>query len=570
MAKKKNEAPEVITLSDQELAALLERLDNLSITQADANLLKSILTMTVWIQQRLKRAKLSIKRLQKLFGFNSEASNKKKAGKSDSPEKDQNSGDLSANDDVGQSSCPPKKKPKHDPDQNHGRLAASNYVGCEKIDVAMDESFADNKCPSCLASGTVAKLYAVNPKVVIVLTGKPLISGQQYHLARLRCTVCQSYLTASLPEQVTDQRYQSSCATSIAIAHYYAGMPFNRLEMLQQAQGIPVPDATQYELVPGLYHLVVVPIFNVLRAYGANSEILYHDDTMGRILDQIQRHKLTSHKKAVHSTAIVGQYGEHRIYLFATSTKTAGAEFASLMGQRQVDQPILTMSDASSSNFPELEESLLCKWIISLCLAHSRRKFVELIDNNADEVKFILATMGRIYHHDCDCKQQSFNDEQRLAYHQQHSQPLMEAMRVWLNNLLKFNQTEPNSALGEAIVYLLKHWQGLTQFYRIAGAPLDNNLCEQAIKVFIRYRKNSLFYRTAYGANVGDAMMSVIHTAQAAGVNVFDYLNMLQAYHQSVNVAPEDWLPWNYQHALAKQGQMDAPSYAMARHADTS
>lgn len=98
---------------------------------------------------------------------------------------------------------------------------------------------------------------------------------------------------------------------------------------------------------------------------------------------------------------------------------------------------------------------------------------------------------------------------------------------------------------------MLKRWEWLTQFLRVAGAPLDNNICEQAIKVAIRYRKNSLFYRTFYGASIGDAMMSVLYTAKYNGINIFDYLNKLQENLNAVQENPERWLPWNYQETLA-------------------
>jgi transposase len=86
----------------------------------------------------------------------------------------------------------------------------------------------------------------------------------------------------------------------------------------------------------------------------------------------------------------------------------------------------------------------------------------------------------------------------------------------------------------------------------VAGAPIDNSLCEQAIKVAIRHRRNSLFYKTFKGAQVGDCLMSVIHTAAKNNVNIFEYLNALQRYKNSVQVDPSSWLPWNYKNMLDK------------------
>ena len=109
---------------------------------------------------------------------------------------------------------------------------------------------------------------------------------------------------------------------------------------------------------------------------------------------------------------------------------------------------------------------------------------------------------------------------------------------------------EPNSGLGKAITYFLRHWKGLTAFLREAGAPLDNNLCERALKRAVLHRKNALFYRTLHG-EVGDLFMSLIHTCERAGVNAFDYLSQLQCHAAELASNPRAWMPWNYQEQLA-------------------
>ena len=108
---------------------------------------------------------------------------------------------------------------------------------------------------------------------------------------------------------------------------------------------------------------------------------------------------------------------------------------------------------------------------------------------------------------------------------------------------------EPNSSLGKAIRYMLKHWDKLTLFLRQAGAPLDNNLCERVLKRAILHRKNSLFYRSSHGAQVGDMYMSLIHTCELCQVNPFDYLTALHRNPDASAADPDAWLPWNYQDA---------------------
>ena len=83
------------------------------------------------------------------------------------------------------------------------------------------------------------------------------------------------------------------------------------------------------------------------------------------------------------------------------------------------------------------------------------------------------------------------------------------------------------------------------------GAPLDNNICERALKKAILHRKNALFYKTLRGARVGDIFMSLIHTCELGGVNPFDYLTELERHAEELSSRPQDWMPWNYRETLA-------------------
>ena len=127
----------------------------------------------------------------------------------------------------------------------------------------------------------------------------------------------------------------------------------------------------------------------------------------------------------------------------------------------------------------------------------------------------------------------------------------MEKLHDWLEAQIAQKQVEPNSGLGKAITYLLRHWKGLTAFLRQAGAPLDNNLCERALKRVVLHRKNALYYRTLNGAQAGDLFMSLIHTCELCQANPFDYLTELQHHAVELSANPSAWMPWNYrQHAV--------------------
>jgi transposase len=93
----------------------------------------------------------------------------------------------------------------------------------------------------------------------------------------------------------------------------------------------------------------------------------------------------------------------------------------------------------------------------------------------------------------------------------------------------------------------------------VPGAPLDNNVCERALKKAIRHRRNSLFYKTRHGAHVGDVFMSLIHTCEFCGGNPFDYLTELDCHADQAASNPQDWMPWNYRQALDNTAPAVAP-----------
>ncbi|TMB75176.1 MAG: hypothetical protein E6J52_10050 [Chloroflexi bacterium] len=101
-------------------------------------------------------------------------------------------------------------------------------------------------------------------------------------------------------------------------------------------------------------------------------------------------------------------------------------------------------------------------------------------------------------------------------------------------------------------------------FLRLPGAPLHNNIAERALKLAIRHRNNSLFYRSERGARVGDIYMTLIHTTELQGENPFHYLTELMRHESAVAEEPAAWLPWNYRDTLARflRGRIPARSGA--------
>ena len=296
---------------------------------------------------------------------------------------------------------------------------------------------------------------------------------------------------------------------------------------------MPLPATTQWDLMAAAAKLLW-PVLGELIRQAAQGSVMHNDDTSMRIL------RLTREpgdkRTGTFTSGIVSMVGAWTIALFFTGWKHAGENLADILKQRARElPPPIQMSDALSRNSPKVEgvEPLQAN-----CLAHGRRQVVGVADNFPEECRYVLETLRDVYHHDAQAREQAMAPDERLRFHQEHSEPLMKGLHAWMEAQLAEHKTEPNSGLGKAISYLLNHWTKLTLFLRQAGAPIDNNIVERALKKAILNRKNALFYKTLNGAGVGDLFMSLIHSCELNGANPFDYLTELLRHAEVLKQKP--------------------------------
>ena len=155
------------------------------------------------------------------------------------------------------------------------------------------------------------------------------------------------------------------------------------------------------------------------------------------------------------------------------------------------------------------------------------------------------------------------SDNERLAYHIEHSKPIMFALYEQIEDLLSSKDVEPNGELAKALRYFQNHWVELTRFLSVAGAPIDNNIVERALKLAIRVRKNSLFYKSRYSAALSGMLISLIYTCTYSNINPATYLTALQKNVEAVTKNPERWMPWNFDEQL-KNVTPHSPVHATA------
>lgn len=533
-------------VSIEELEAVIGRAENGPLSEQDRQLLLSAAQTLRFLTAQLEKKNISTARLKKLlFGVSTETSNN--LGLTTSGPDPAGSPDTKDKDD--QSSEP---KPKR---KGHGRNGADAYTGAKKVQVSHETLKPGDPCPDCI-KGTVYE--TVKPGTIVCVSGRAPLDATVYELQKLRCNLCGKTFTAKAPPEAVkqDTKYDAEAGSMVALLKYGTGMPFNRLEGLQGTMGIPLPAGTQWGILEDVRPLCL-PVHEYLIVAAAQGQVFHNDDTPMLIRERDVSEQAedidptASGRTGQFTSGIVSILGEHKIALYFTGENHAGENLARVLRHRAdaLAAPI-QMCDALARNVPPD-----FKLILGNCLLHGRRNFVDIIQFFPSECEHVIKQIREVYKHDAVTRQQQISDRERLSYHQQHSGPIMDDLKDWLGQQFTHKHVEPNSALGGAIQYMLNYWEKLTLFLRYPGAPLDNNICERALKKAILHRKNAYFYKNANGAAMGDMFMNLIHTCELNKVNPFEYLTALQRNACDVAASPGDWLPWNYPAAL-QQAQM--------------
>jgi transposase len=540
---------ELVEVDSEELEDVLRRVEQ-ALDEKDSTLVRRVFESYAYVTELVEDKDTSIRRLrQLLFGARTETTNSVVGQKTKTPDAAPPRNAAADADSAGN----PGDSDESDTTaaKGHGRNGAAAYRGAERINVPHPSLRAGDACPAC-GEGTV---YDKAPGVLVRITGQPPLAATIYLLQKLRCHLCGQVFTADAPAEAGQAKYSATAGSMIGLLKYGSGMPFNRVEGLQGDLGVPLPASTQWDVVEAVA-TSLTPVFDELIRQAAQGEVLHNDDTTVKILELMgerARHEALAdaegggadERRGLYTSGVVALRDGYRIALFFSGRRHAGENLAQVLAHRAEElPPPIQMCDALSRNLPgELQT------ILAHCLAHARRRFVDVYDRFPEVCRHLLESLTVVYRNDAVARERGLTPEARLRFHQEASGPTMDALRDWLERQLGEKRTEPNSALGGAIGYTLKHWKELTLFLRQAGAPLDNNVCERALKKAILHRKNALFYKTRHGAQVGDLFMSLIYTCQLNGANPFDYLTELQQRTEVLAACPERWMPWNYRDA---------------------
>jgi rubredoxin len=269
--------------------------------------------------------------------------------------------------------------------------AAAALVGATRVTIPHATLRSGNACPEC-GEGKVYRQK--DPATLIRIVGQAPLKTTIFEMERLRCNACGEVFTADEPETAGPAKYDETAVAMIALLKYATRVLFNRLERLQGQLGMPLPAATQWELMAAAAKPLWLALEELIRQ-AAQGRVMHNDDTSMRILRLIR--EPGDKRTGTFTSGIVSLVGRWTIALFFTGSKHAGENIAEVLKQRPhgLPAPIL-MCDALSRNTPKGVETLMAN-----CLAHGRRQVVEVVDHFPEECRYVLETLGGVLSQRC-------------------------------------------------------------------------------------------------------------------------------------------------------------------------
>jgi transposase len=534
--------PEIEQIDLKQLNELIKRIEHaiehgLALNVEDMKLLLCAITTLCSLQQNIENKNVTLHKLRKLLGIVTQSESRRK--KTNCEGKDEGDGDNASGAQKNKAKTGSKKKKRAKPKVEHVKYSLELSSG--------------QICPEC----QIGKLYKFEVAKLLRITGHAPYAATQHIMQQLRCNACLKVFTAPLSDEVLkdgepNQMYGYSARALMVVHKFYSGIPYNHQGNLADIMGYAISASTIFDQCEKVSNMIM-PIFCELKRLAANAEQFLIDDTHNRILEQKPEHrerrngKGTVLRTGIYSSGLIAILeNKLDIILFETSLGHSGEHLDDILRRRDPSllSPLI-MSDALSSNSPTV---LPVRH--GYCNAHCRRLFYDLKSQSPTEIEWLLDTYGIIWKNDNEASDKNLNAQARLAFHKEKSLPVMEELQSWATEKSKASNFEANSPMGKAIKYLLRHFDKLSLFCHEPGALLDNNRMEEKLKIVIRGRKTSHFYKTAIGAGIANVLISIIATTISAGINIFHYLCALQQHHPVVKAEPSLWLPWNYEEQL--------------------
>lgn len=470
----------------------------------------------------------------------------------------------------------------HSPEKpkGHGRNGAGAYGRAKHFFSVLTAGVIGALCEVC----GFGKMYRYREKIIIRVLGQPMFAAELHHYEQARCRECGHVVRAGGPVCVHEGigsdyvRYDWSACAMLMVLHYFAGLPFKRIESLHEGWGIPMPDANQWQLV-NTGDDRILPLYCALERHAVLKATNFRIDDTGsmvitlkiQIAEEIAALELLGEstkgvRTGINATGSYWETPDGPIILFYTGRHHAGEIVDQLLRHRPLSSPKLVKStDGASKNFDHEHGD---KLIESTCNAHALLKFRDLKGTHPAEYAEAGSIYKQVFDNDDKAKALELSPVDRMLYHQKYSKPLLEELKNKCEARIESKLVEPNSPLWEPLTFVVNQWERLTRFCEVPGVPLDTNLVEQALIIPVRYLSGSFNYQSVDGAIVGDRVMSLIATARAHDVEPVAYLTECLRNHEDLAKRPDDYLPWQYKKRMKEGESPPGPARGLQQQRD--
>jgi transposase len=371
----------------------------------------------------------------------------------------------------------------------------------------------------------------------------------RHERVKYACPCCDGGLRlARKPPQVIPKGLLSEAALAWVItSKYLDGLPlYRQAALLGRFGGTQLSRNTLAASVVRVGQ-ATQPMVNLLRDALLDSFIVHGDETEVQVLKEPGRKAQAKSYMWVQMTEASGVQGTGppiRLFGYSPSRSTHSARTL-YEGMRPGG---VLMSDGYEPYAAVAEQHRL---VHLGCWAHCRRYFHEALqalpkDRRGPEqlpVRFI-GLIGELYKVEAHARRDQLDAQALQALRTQHSKPVLEQIETlalqYLHGVL------PGSLLGKALHYLSAQWPKLVRYVDDGRYPIDNNVCENAIRPFVVGRRNWLFADTVAGANASANLYSLLQTCLANGIDGYRYLRAMLVELPKATTAEdfEALLPW--------------------------
>ncbi|WP_082190123.1 IS66 family transposase [Frateuria defendens] len=358
-------------------------------------------------------------------------------------------------------------------------------------------------CATCGAA-----LVKIGEHVSEKLDAKPIeLFVRREVYPQYACRTCQTVVAEPVAPAIIDRGLAApGLLAQVVIQKYVDHLPLYRQEAIYARHGLTLPRTTLAEWI-GKVGLALQPLVDALRARLLAAPVLHADETPVAQLDPGAGKTRRAYLFVYRST------GPQPIVLFDYGPTRAGKHAAAFLGDWK---GALMVDDYAGY------KALFAQGVTELaCWAHARRKFFDAHAISGSPVaKEALERIGAIYAIEAELR--TLDPDARHRERQRYLAPRLAALKRWLTDLQP--KVLGNTGLAGAIGYTQKRWDALARILADGRHPIDNNPAENAIRPIAVGRKNWLFAGSETAGKRAAAIMGLLATAKANGLEPHAWL----------------------------------------------